>query len=206
MITLMPIIQKTMDPKEYVMPIVVVKDEYWTHENVCWSVAVTSTIGYLNSEDETWEPWLKGRFTKTVRHASPKEMAKLPKGIATQSVGYDPHIIVYSPMMYQDFPKELARTQVQGLDYPSIGGPINPRARIQIYMNPNIEMSTGKAAAQASHALMTYFIRCPDDFNTSYIGLGFPSNFDEIEATVVIQDAGFTEVEPGTVTAKLVAN
>lgn len=69
--------------------------------------------------------------------------------------------------------------------------------KLKIYVNSGANMSRGKYAAQAVHAALEAFGVHP---KVPVIVLGATQD-DILEKSVVIRDAGRTEVEPGTVTA-----
>jgi hypothetical protein len=122
-------------------------------------------------------------------------------------------VYAFNPMAYTDFPAVVRKAQVQGVDYLRRNKSVSPfkpcpEPYIDILINPNVEMTTGKTAAQAAHALLGYVVKhCPDKSpGTLLVGVHWPSDFDDIEGLIEIHDAGFTEIPAGTLTAKIVAN
>lgn len=103
---------------------------------------------------------------------------------------------------------EVARLQVGGLVLD--GGDAEVDAPVRILLNPHVEMTTGKAAAQVGHAAQLVLESLDPDRAGAWVADGAPVSVgtagdDEWErlrrdAPVVVTDGGFTEVAPGTVT------
>jgi PTH2 family peptidyl-tRNA hydrolase len=67
---------------------------------------------------------------------------------------------------------------------------------VRIYLNRNVDMTPGKAAAQAVHAaLLAYGI----DHGSVVVLQGSPNKINDMD--VQVHDAGLTEVDAGTLTA-----
>ena len=72
-------------------------------------------------------------------------------------------------------------------------------------------MSTGKTAAQAAHALILHYETLDAPERDSWVAAGMPAtvtepgDYQDIPARIEIRDAGFTEIEPGSSTVKVVA-
>ena len=112
-----------------------------------------------------------------------------------------------------ELPKLLAKLQVSGTQLPA-GAPLPPQP-LTIVLNASLEMSTGKAAAQAAHALLAWVLESKVATVSAWAGAGFPVGIVELPAKEfrkgarkaagpVIQDAGRTEIEPGSTTAYVV--
>ena len=74
---------------------------------------------------------------------------------------------------------------------------VDDTGRIVVYLNKNVKMTPGKAAAQAAHAVLTLMGVHPE-FPVIVLR-GSKTRVESMEATV--KDAGRTEVAPGTLTA-----
>lgn len=175
------------------------------------AVATASVAAYrediANGGDLTgWDEWLSGPFAKSVRRADKKTFGKVQAAFQAthRSVG-TAEALGFRPVPATAMPKTLARLQVSGTTLP-VGVPSPaPAGGPGILLNSDLGMSTGKAAAQAAHALFAWYLHHQQD--TSEAGVRYATR-DEIEATraahptaVVIEDAGRTEIEPGSLTA-----
>lgn len=180
--------------------------------------AYTHAAGQCTTTDPSWTEWLSGRFTKSVRRADAKTFAKLA---ADTELRYSGHALVgkaraiaYAPVSYEDMPKKLARLQVSGTDLPQLPALSLARKRSGdpvIVLNGALGMSTGKASAQAAHALFAWHLdrgnTDPDaSLHLSSAGLVIASVDDfhglqTLAAGPLIVDAGLTEIAPNTATA-----
>jgi len=109
-------------------------------------------------------------------------------------------------------PRELATLQVGGTQMPEVGEPAPYVAGgVTIALTPHAELSTGKAAAQSGHAAQ-FAVRTMRRGrlelwrSTAWaVSVVLPDarEWAALAATspVTIHDGGFTEVEPGTLTA-----
>lgn len=116
---------------------------------------------------------------------------------------------VFPPTGVDEVPVELFKLQVSGTDFedteelpvPAPGVPV-------LWINPALEMSSGKAMAQCGHAAQLAWWALPDaarkDWHSADFALAVrtatPGQWDELLTTdlPVVQDAGFTEIAPGS--------
>lgn len=199
---------------EFVQPIVLLVDRENPAAEVdgIAAVAAASVAAYRarNAAETTWDAWLAGAFTKSVRRADGKTFAKI-----INDPDLDPVIVeagtavaaAFAPVDAAAMPKALARLQVSGTTLPSdpssneSSGPRIPT----IWLNQDLGMSTGKAAAQAAHAALAWQIANPHrpgtvpviTFRTEHI---LNEVAEEWDATI-IRDAGRTEIAPNSMTA-----
>jgi peptidyl-tRNA hydrolase len=121
----------------------------------------------------------------------------------------------FVPCPVDAIPEAVARLQLQAFDLddpaplpvvdPVPGGPL------VVSICPDPVLPTGKAAAAAGHAAQLARMRMPADRVAGWAGTGFAvvvehpgaDRWIEVlwDAPVVVADAGYTVVSPGTVTA-----
>lgn len=206
---------------DLVQPILVAKGG--THTETILCAARASLAAYLtpflsgHPVSTSWEPWLTGRFTKSVRRAPRSHLDKALEhaaaagwDVAGQQIG-DSAAVATIPMAYEHYPKVFAKAQVAGTDMPrdsstlkSDGGP-----RIALLGT----LSTGKGAAQAAHALWLWAVPHLHGDRTrlsSWLDGGMPVTLSTAtpqtlskiaDGGIAVRDAGLTEVAPDTVTA-----
>ncbi|KAD3514882.1 hypothetical protein GD627_11180 [Arthrobacter yangruifuii] len=210
-----------MQPFDKVQPIVLLVDKTHpaAHRDAVAAAAVASVRAYTATEDsEAWENWLYGRFTKTVRRANPTTFERLaaeaPSGPVT--VGRA-QALAFEPVTYEEMPKNLAKLQVSGTQLPDEDPAPRPADSPEIVLNADLEMSTGKASAQAAHALLSWYLQLDPAARQAWQDAGEPAGvrftageqFTELAARPgagpLIVDAGMTEIAPDTATAFVAA-
>jgi peptidyl-tRNA hydrolase len=166
---------------------------------------------------DEWAPelgaWVGGRIRKVSRRARGNQwavLADLP-GV-TVSVG-DAEVRAFPPYRVADGgPKEISRLQVSGTDLtdPVPPGPVPPGVPV-LWLTPHVEMTAGKAMAQVGHGTMLLAAALDTAVLQRWADAGLPvavrvatparwRALGDGERLVTVRDAGFTEVEPGTVT------
>lgn len=207
-------------PSDTVQPIIlrVDKEEPAAHCDAIAAAAVAGVLAYANrTGDEAWEDWVSGRFTKTVRRAGPKPFAKLcaqaPSGVV--KIGRA-EAAAFEPQRYEDMPRALRALQVSGTVLPHTDpASVTPGSPV-IVLNADLSMSTGKAAAQAAHALLAWFLELDPAQQQQWAarpGTGVQEVPQRSFVTLhgrpgsgpLIVDAGLTEIDPGTATAFVAA-
>ncbi|MFR9731578.1 aminoacyl-tRNA hydrolase [Saccharopolyspora sp. MS10] len=176
---------------------------------------------------EWFEPvhgWISGRIRKVSRRARGAHWAAVQQ-LPGRTVEVDgAEVRAFLPSRVADMPKELTRLQISGSELePDEPGP-PPSGVPVLWLNPDVPMSAGKSAAQVGHATM--FLAAllhgagrGGELET-WRAAGFPSAVRTADAgtwerlhpggdaatawrrdgVAAVRDAGFTEVDPGTVT------
>ncbi|MGW7098593.1 aminoacyl-tRNA hydrolase [Streptomyces sp. NPDC054838] len=162
--------------------------------------------------------WQDARIRKVVRRARGAEWRKagtLP-GITVRGAGpsgAQTEVRVFPPVPLDGWPKELAKLQVSGtdLDDPEPAAPAAPGVPV-LWLNPDLDMSAGKAMAQAGHAAQLAWWELTPAERGAWRDSGFPlavrtaprERWAELSGSgsglPVVRDAGFTEIAPGSCT------
>lgn len=218
-----------------IIVLLVDKDDPAAHVDAIHAAAKASVNAYAegrpaeSTQEDSWTRWLAGPFTKSVRRADAKTFNKLQADHdpASAQVG-KARALAFKPTPYEELPKHLSRLQVSGTVLPERESDVTkPRPRDfnaavfhgepVLVVNDDLHLSTGKACAQAAHALMAFYLAMGTDDARRWHGAGLPSTilladdtlFQDLAATVPdgwhIKDNGLTEIEPGTMTAFVVA-
>ncbi|WP_431772653.1 peptidyl-tRNA hydrolase [Streptomyces cucumeris] len=183
--------------------LVLLSDERATAADGAWAEAVTA--------------WQDARIRKVVRRARGAEWRRagtLP-GITVTGRATDgraeAEVRVFPPVPLDGWPKELVKLQVSGTD---LNDPEPPAAPVPdepvLWMNPHIDMSAGKAMAQAGHGAQLAWWRLDGTARAAWRATGFPlavrtaspAHWETLTTSglPVVRDAGFTEVAPGSCT------
>lgn len=165
--------------------------------------------------------WNGARIRKIVRRAraSAWERAQSVPGLTVRHGSAE--VRVFVPSIIDDAPLEVSKLQIQSspLDEPKTVNamPTVDQPTMLIALDPAVEMSWGKRAAQVAHASQRLWQQLSRTERLDWNGATRPvqviapsqSLWDELVAvaSVTIKDGGFTEVAPGTRTAAaLLAN
>ncbi|MER7248241.1 peptidyl-tRNA hydrolase [Kribbella sp. NPDC000426] len=116
---------------------------------------------------------------------------------------------VFPPTAVDAVPAEIANLQVSGTDFVDAGKLPAVEAGVPVlWVNPELEMSSGKAMAQCGHAAQLAWWELSDGARKEWAASDFAlavrtatrAHWAELLATdlPVVQDAGFTEIEPGS--------
>ncbi|MFD9642923.1 peptidyl-tRNA hydrolase [Streptomyces sp. NPDC059082] len=125
--------------------------------------------------------------------------------------GAEAEVRVFPPVPLDGWPKDLAKLQVSGtdLDDPAAPGPV-PEGAAVLWLNPDLDMSAGKAMAQAGHGAQLLWWAMSGADRKAWHEAGFPLAVRTATAEdwagltssglPVVRDAGFTEIAPGSCT------
>lgn len=211
----------------YVQPIVLLVDKHdpAPEADGISAAAIASVSAYASDllsscgDTTSWKTWLDGRFTKSVRRADVKAYSKVVSelhGEATEAVVGRARALAFRPAPYEQYPKVLSRLQVSGTHLPQVSGTRRASDGTApnpiIVLNADLEMTTGKAAAQASHALFAWFLTLDEgtqrawaDKLTGNVLFLDAEDFRDFAVKAVpgsiIVDAGLTEIAPSSMTA-----
>lgn len=163
---------------------------------------------WATPDDPAWRVWMEEAMAKTVRRADAKTFEKLLRDFGDEAfhdqVG-DAEALAFVPQPNDTLPKVIKRLQVSGTNLPRLDiVPESDDSVVEVLLNADLHMSTGKAAAQAAHA---FVIRgwSPQLVDGAPRIRFAPAAELERAATEmsgnVIEDAGRTEIEPGSMTA-----
>ncbi|MEU3512724.1 peptidyl-tRNA hydrolase [Streptomyces longwoodensis] len=155
--------------------------------------------------------WQDARIRKVVRRARGAEWRRAEALPGTTVTGKSAEVRVFPPVPLDGWPKDLARLQVSGtdLDDPAAPHPADPGVPV-LWLNPDLEMSAGKAMAQAGHGAQLAWWELSAAERTAWREAGFPlavrtaapERWQELTGSglPLVRDAGFTEIAPGSCT------
>lgn len=162
--------------------------------------------------------WQDARIRKVVRRARGAEWrrAEALTGITVTGTGLGERepaqVRVFPPVPLDGWPKDLARLQVSGTELDDPEPPVAPAPGMPVlWFNPAVQMTAGKAMAQAGHAAQLGWWSlsageaqawADEDFPLA-VRTASPELWEKLAAAGLptVRDAGFTEIAPGSVTA-----
>ncbi|MGW3471856.1 peptidyl-tRNA hydrolase [Saccharopolyspora sp. NPDC000995] len=173
---------------------------------------------------EAMHTWISGRIRKVARRARGAHWDAVRSLPGRTAVVGNSEVRAFLPMPVADMPKELSRLQISGselsADEPGAPAPDAPT----LWLNPDVPMSAGKSAAQVGHATMILAALLHgaglDAELERWVADGFRCSVRQADVATwarlhprddpetawrqarvaMVRDAGFTEVDPGTVT------
>ncbi len=156
--------------------------------------------------------WDGQRIRKVVRRARGADWRRVLALDALTVTRGSAEVVVHPPIPVDAWPPELARLQVGGtvLTDPVPPAPPAPGTPL-VLLSPHVEMTTGKAMAQAAHAAQLGWRAAGPRVRRGWQDAGFPVAVRDPTPELwarqvragapVVRDAGFTEVDPGAETA-----
>lgn len=162
------------------------------------------------------DAWCDARIRKIARRARASHWQAAQEVWGVSAVQGDAQARALVPGRVGAVDARIRRLQIGGTD---VGGELPGRPRqtagvLVLWINPGLDMTVGKMAAQVGHGAMlgvalmsrdqaqTWFdADCPTEVcvadDATWAGLLAASGDSE---TIAVRDAGFTEIEPGSVT------
>ncbi|MFF0788863.1 peptidyl-tRNA hydrolase [Streptomyces spiralis] len=155
--------------------------------------------------------WQDARIRKVVRRARGAEWRRAEALPGITVTGKTAEVRVFPPVPLDGWPKDLAKLQVSGTDLDDPEPPARPDPGTPVlWLNPGLEMSAGKAMAQAGHGAQLAWWELTDEQRTAWHDAGFPltvrtadpAHWHELTTSglPLVRDAGFTEIAPGSCT------
>ncbi|MFF4760025.1 peptidyl-tRNA hydrolase [Streptomyces sp. NPDC001292] len=155
--------------------------------------------------------WQDARIRKVVRRARGAEWRRAEALPGITVAGRTAQVRVFPPVPLDGWPKDLARLQVSGTELDDPEPPAAPDPAVPVlWMSPRLDMSAGKAMAQAGHGAQLAWWELSDEQRTAWRDAGFPltvrtadpAHWRELTSggLPVVRDAGFTEIAPGSCT------
>lgn len=174
--------------------------------------AVEGEPGTAGEWAEAVRRWEQRDIRKVVRRARGAEWRRAEALPGLTVTGGTASVRVFPPVPVDGWPKDLSRLQVSGTVLEDAQPPARPAAGTAVlWMPPGLEMSAGKAMAQAAHGAQLAWWRLESEGRAAWSAAGFAlavrraADTAEWESLVrsglpVVQDAGHTEIAPGTCT------
>lgn len=206
---------------QYVLPLVVrIEREDPPGRTDALETAARAVLTLLSDErsaepDGEWaqvvRDWQDARIRKVVRRARRGEWRRAEELPGITVTGRTAQVRVFPPVPLDGWPKELAKLQVSGteLDDPGPLAGTDPAEPV-LWLNPGVTMSAGKAMAQAGHGAQLLWWALSEADRQAWRKTGFalavrtasPAAWLRLRSAdlPVVQDAGFTEVSPGSET------
>ena len=158
--------------------------------------------------------WTDARIRKVVRRARGAEWRRAEALDGITVTRGSAEVRVFPPVPLDGWPRDLARLQVAGTDLadPRAAGRRRRRGLPVLWLNPDLEMTAGKAMAQVGHAAQLGLAAPRPGHARTVAGRRLPARGPYrgrrgagpsccARDLPVVRDAGFTEVAPGTCTA-----
>jgi len=178
--------------------------------------AARAVLLMLTDTRPSWQEaiaaWDAQRIRKVVRRARGAEWRRAAALDGLTIAQGSAEVRVFPPIPIDAWPRDLARLQVGGTDLsdPALPPAAAPGTPV-VLLSPRHEMTAGKAMAQAAHAAQLGWRASSLPDRVAWRDAGFPLAVRTATAAQwasavqagapVVQDAGFTEVEPGAETA-----
>ncbi|MDT4956467.1 MAG: hypothetical protein QOD31_266 [Pseudonocardiales bacterium] len=178
--------------------------------------AARAALLMLTTDRDEWADavaaWDGQRIRKVVRRARGAEWRRALTLDGLDVTQGSAEVRVYPPIPVDGWPPELARLQVGGTELTDADPPPEPPAGTPlVLLSPHVELTAGKAMAQAAHAAQLGWRASGRAARQAWRARDFdlavrnatPAQWATAlrEGAPVVHDGGFTEVEPDTQTA-----
>jgi peptidyl-tRNA hydrolase len=165
-----------------------------------------ATAGEWAASVRSWEA---GHIRKVVRRARGAAWSRAVALSGLTVVVRSAEVRVHPPIPLDGWPPDLARLQVGGTELVDTTPPPAPAPSWPVlWINPGLDMTAGKAMAQAGHAAQLAWWASGARARAHWAASGFalavrrasPSRWAVLldAGLPVVQDGGFTEVAPGS--------
>jgi len=173
----------------------------------------------VTNDDGPWAEavahWRAGWIRKVARRAENKRWDDVQTldGVTVRLGTASVRAFVPGPVA--PLPPQLKKLQVGGTELPRLHDSTQQDTVVTLELNPRVELSTGKAAAQAGHAAQLAYERLSaDGENSSVLSVWRADNFrvrvqtptveqwEQADRPVRVVDAGLTEIAQETETAR----
>jgi peptidyl-tRNA hydrolase len=205
---------------QYVLPLVVrIERAAPPARTEALETAARAVLTFLSDERalgegewaEAVRGWEDARIRKVVRRARGSEWRRAEALPGITVTGKSAEVRVFPPVPLDGWPKDLAKLQVSGTELDDPEPPSGPDlAGAVLWLSPGLDMSAGKAMAQAGHGAQLAWWDLPADERAAWRDSGFPlavrtpsaARWSTLTASglPVVRDAGFTEIAPGSCT------
>ncbi len=192
------------------------------------AAAIAVCLDERAEPDGPWHPdlraWTEGRIRKVARRARGAHWLAAQE-FPGRTVTVDGAAVrALVPGLVTETPKEISRLQISGSDLPISPAAPPPPGRPVLWLNPNVPMTAGKAAAQVGHGTMLLAALLAGSGRADQLAAWAATEFRcavriagktawsmlcpgedpaltwRRRGVIAVRDAGFTEVAPGTVT------
>ena len=160
-----------------------------------------------SASDPIWdniELWMQGRIRKVARRARGTAWDKVKDSESIYVKYGNAELCILPPHKLAETPAVIKSLQVAGLDLPHENVKKVQSPKLLLSINPDVQMTTGKSMAQVGHATQLAIFNSDADTLNAWKRDNFSAGFTTWDAysswTAEVQDAGFTEVEPGSIT------
>ena len=210
-----------MTTSSWIQPIAVTRTG--SHEEMVVAAASASIMVYASLRDRPeWDVWLSGPFTKSVRRGT---AGQWERAAALETAGPPIRVgeaaaVGFVPCLQDRMPSPVHKMQVTGTDRVRTGTwPVVPPEDTAcvpvLVINQDLGMSTGKTAAQAAHGMFRWWRRLDKAQQLGWVEQNAAVMCVEVTgdqfteaarvAESVVTDAGFTEIDAGSVTVAVMS-